>query len=252
MNLVLIGCGNMGHSILDLLESNNSVNRVIAIDPKFNEIINSGKVLKRSTLDRTIEYNDYIFILAVKPQMKDKLSIYHDINPIGFVSIMAGINIDQINQILGNNKKIARFMPNIAIQYGKSINFAFAEDKNFLKNIDDLFHNSGKTIWVNKEEEMHFGTIFAGCAPGYIAQILSTFVGVIDDYKMNLDSRTLIIDCILSGLEIIKRQPDLSLSDIMSKVASKGGVTQEIIDGLSSKEFKEIIKILLRAVLKNL
>ena len=123
MKIGFIGAGNMGSAIIKGLIRSDSLSEVeiniFDVDVKKSEEL--SKEYDVNSLQNEIEVSDIsdILILSVKPNIYN--SILEKIKDrIGeskiIVTIAAGINIENVEKIVGKDKKIVRLMPNTPAQ----------------------------------------------------------------------------------------------------------------------------------------
>ena len=119
MKTLLIGCGNLGKSLLKIWSESLGNKEVIVVQPS----LSAQRLFKED--DRIIFVSDIaniqkyfiadIVILALKPNNLEEFMIknsdYLD-NKI-IVSMLAGVSISRLNSYFSSPQKIVRMMPNI-------------------------------------------------------------------------------------------------------------------------------------------
>jgi len=118
-----------------------------------------------------VKYADWI-ILAVKPfQIKEILqSLQPHLNPERhvLVSVITGVWIKDIQEILGDEFTLFRAMPNTAIAIQQSITCickhnAHTEQVNY---VGDMFNQLGKTVFI-EEKLMDAATVLGACGTAF-------------------------------------------------------------------------------------
>lgn len=165
------------------------------------------------------------------------------------VSIAAGVSISFIENILGNDKKIVRVMPNTPalVGYGMSAlcgNSSISE--NDMKMICNMFSAVGKTIVV-PEEKMHAVTAVSGSGPAYIYMIIEALAdgGVLCGLSRS-EAYLLASQTVLGSAEMLLstgKHP----GELKDAVCSPGGTTIEAVAALEQKGLRSA---LIEAVLK--
>ena len=129
-----------------------------------------GVTVSNNNIDAA-EYARWI-ILAVKPfQVKEVLQklkgiIDHDIHQV--ISVMTGVWIKDLQEILGNKFTFFRAMPNTAIAIQQSITCICSANANVkqTKFVADLFSNLGKVVFI-EEKLMDAATVLGACGTAY-------------------------------------------------------------------------------------
>lgn len=127
MKIAVIGCGNMGmayvHSFVKQgIVNNNTLLLIEKLETKKKEleILNIGTVTNE--INHTISSYDYV-IIAVKPQdfttTASEVLKFRTKDQV-FISIMAGITISKIADLLETNK-VVRAMPNTPAQINMGV-----------------------------------------------------------------------------------------------------------------------------------
>src|SRR5690348_12549196 len=174
-NIAIIGGGNLGSAIAEGLISSGFAQPEQIIITKRNiatlEPLQQKGVQVSNDNIKAVSFADWV-ILAVKPfQIKD---ILQQLNPNlqagkhKLVSVITGIWIKDMQEILGNDFTLFRAMPNTAIAIRESITCicrynAINEDANYISN---LFNNLGKTVFI-EEKLMDADTVLGACGTAY-------------------------------------------------------------------------------------
>jgi len=257
----IIGCGNMGEAILAGWESKFKIvsekdgNRRRYIQKKYKiEVFKDNK--------RVIQSAD-IIIIAVKPQDIDE--VLNDIRnqtiiPLPFVplrqahpetrnqkliiSIAAGISTAYIERIIGQNPRVIRVMPNLAIKVKEGIScickgrYAKLGD---LLIAEKIFSKLGKTI-ILPERYLDIITAISGSGPGYIYFFLETIQNVAESLGLPKNiTHNLVIQTAKGAIDLAISSKE-SLEFLRKCVTSKGGTTQAAIEFMERKNFDKIIE----------
>ena len=240
--ILFIGCGNMGMAILDafmssdinleyhVIDKNLEQNPALTLYQNFNEI----KIIPD------------IVLIAVKPQsLKEIKQNLQDICNTStlIISVLAGTKCQTIANIVGDDHKITRVMPNIAAKNRNSTSSCFFnhnlldDEKIFIINLIKKF---GMCAVIDSEEDMHISTIINGGAIAYFALIIKyikesalTHSDSISEKEM----KNLIYNTYQNLLEL-----DLNEDDIISKICSKAGTTEAVINELKKQDLDKVIR----------
>jgi len=166
----IIGVGNMGGAIaLGLLKSGFVPASDIFVADRKESTLDKFKELGVNTFHDNLEavQNADVVIVAVKPYHIEGVinEIKAQLNPDKiFISIVAGVGIDDLGEMAGNDIPIFRVMPNTAIALQESLtcvsaNGNTAPHKDY---VVELFNKLGKTVEIG-EELMAAATVLSSC-----------------------------------------------------------------------------------------
>ena len=180
LKILLIGCGKMGSSLLEGIVKSDKFDGLVdviepAIQDSLKEDFKKSKVNFYSDIREnkdTINYD--LIIVATKPNIYEEIFnglknnlIINDKTLI--VSILAGIRISKIEEIVGSIP-IIRAMPNIAASVLEGMTALIGNkkitDKDIL-NVDLIFELIGEKIWLKNEAQMDSFTAISGSGPAY-------------------------------------------------------------------------------------
>jgi len=174
-NIAIIGGGNLGSAIAEgLISSGFAMPEQILITKRnianLEPLQQKGVQVSNDNV-AAINFADWV-ILAVKPfQIKDilqQLKPHLQAGKHKLVSVITGIWINDMQEILGNDFTLFRAMPNTAIAIRESITCicrynASNEDSDYISN---LFNNLGKTVFI-EEKLMDAATVLGACGTAY-------------------------------------------------------------------------------------
>jgi pyrroline-5-carboxylate reductase len=231
----IIGAGNMGMAIASRIKGK------ILLSDKNKRISNNISVAEGSD----------IIILAVKPQ--DIGDVLKEIRPYAgkklIISIAAGVTTLSIEKALSPKARVIRVMPNMPAMVGKGISaiscgrFAAPGD---LKSCLRIFSFLGEVIEV-KEKMMDAVTSVSGSGPGYyflFTHLLAKAAqasGFGKGLAMKLAKATFI------GAAELASESDLSMEELVKKVASKGGTTETALKVFQQEKLEAIVKKAVKA-----
>ena len=177
--IAIIGAGNLGTSLVKgLIESKvytpqNFIltRRNISKLSNFKEL---GCEIATSNIDAVTDAN--IVILAVLPQkineVLNELKGNIQENQL-IISLVSGVKVNNIQDILGSNMPIVRAMPNTAIAIRESMTCIATTNNwnNKLDEVEKLFKHVGETIVIN-EEQMTSATALCACGIAFFLRAI--------------------------------------------------------------------------------
>ena len=241
MKVLVIGAGNMGLTYAEGMANSPLLTkhklRIFDTDPKKIETLKQQpQFAVYDTLDDCLPKADLVFI-AVKPFHSEDL--FKIMKPMLndqqiFVSLMAGVTIETIQQKL-DKKKVVRTMPNLPAQVGKGVT-SYTESEEVSKiellMVRNLLDTTGTSIHVNTEKFIDASTGISGSGPAYVFYFMQSMLEAA--LKMGFseyDSKVLVSSTFEGAIELFN-QHDISPKSWIEKVASKGGTTQAAIDSM--------------------
>jgi len=176
MKLGAIGTGAMGSAILrGVIDKKVSkrIHFVEVFDDACKWLVADGHIRHKSINDMMKEVD--VVLLGVKPEsfsdvsdeLRESLSDRHTL-----VSILAGIRLARLRELLGEKGHITRVMPNLAALLGKSMSAVAGDTKEGLDTTRSLFEACGRTVEL-PESQMDNFTAIAGSGPAYFFLLMA-------------------------------------------------------------------------------
>ncbi|GHA45758.1 pyrroline-5-carboxylate reductase 2 [Salinimicrobium marinum] len=251
MKVLVIGAGNMGLTYAEGMASSALLNRkklkIFDVSPeKIISLKEMSLFNVYEKLEDCLPKADVVFI-AVKPYHSEEL--FEQMKPMVnndqiFVSLMAGVTIETIQESLGI-KKVVRTMPNLPAQVGKGVT-SYTESKEVsrveLLMIRNLLDTTGESIRVKNQNFIDASTGISGSGPAYVFYFMNSMLEAA--LKMGFsenDSKVLVSQTFEGAVELFNKN-DLSPTLWMDRVASKGGTTRAALDSMDDNNVKELIK----------
>lgn len=221
--------------------------RIYDIDPKKQESL--GKDPRFEVFDNLNDClpNADIVFIAVKPYHSDEL--FEEIKPMLnknqiFVSLMAGVTIESIQEKLGA-EKVIRAMPNLPAKVGKGVTSyteSEAVSKVELILIRSLLDTTGTSIHVDTENFIDASTGISGSGPAYVFYFMQSMLEAAKKMGFSdFDSKILVSNTFEGAIELFN-QNDISPKSWIDKVASKGGTTRAAIDSMEDNNVMQLIQ----------
>ncbi len=248
----VIGCGNMGSSIIEQIKAFYSI---YVFDKDKAKLKNLSQVHTANT-NRELAGLVDVILLAVKPQDFDYVldDIKDDSKEKLMISIAAGIDTAYIERKL-NAARVIRAMPNIGVKIGESVTSlckgSLTSDKD-LEYAKNLFEHFGNTK-VIAENMINAATAISGSGPAYIFYTYEEDLKKPD--KISDKTKNEIVERLKSAAMAVGFKSDMAIffavsttncsidlvkktkiapSDLRIQVTSKGGTTEAALEILKN------------------
>ena len=198
-----------------------------------------------------VKNSDIVFI-AVKPNQV--LGVLEEVKPFVtsdklIVSIAAGVNINKLETNLPNRTRVIRVMPNTPALVGEGMSgmvrgkYTGENDINFIK---DLLSTIGKCIVVDNESQIDIVTAISGSGPAFFYKVINEIARAGEKLGMDYDKALLLSIQTAIGSAKMAMNRDISMEQLISNVATKGGCTAVGVDCMNDnnteKLFYDVIK----------
>lgn len=242
--LAIIGGGNIGLALVEGLINSGKIDssQLIIANPSLTKVAHLKKHGVEITTDNRIAVKkaEWVF-LAVKPFVVDQvLSEISDlVKEKLIISLAAVVTIDKLRNRV-KNTEVIRIMPNMSISYNQGVIGLFAkglsgQDK---KHIRKLLTCLGLVVEVKKEKDLDVLTLLSGCGPAIVCQ----FIEIMANYgaSMGLSSKKGHILALqtFKGTALFLEKSGLSSEELIRSVATKGGITEAILNKLKQKDIQ--------------
>ena len=238
----IIGCGKMASAILDAwLKKSISPQDIYVDDPKPSKWLLKKKKHGLNINTKADVSFDYCFI-GVKPQSLDEIKLKLkglSKKNVTFVSMLAGIKINRLEDIIGKDESIVRIMPNLPAEILKGVT-AVKENKRVepkqSKNLALLLEAFGETVKFVEERKFDAVTAISGSGPAYIFLIaeLMTEVGI--NLGLSYDEAFKLVKHTIDGAGSLIVNSSLKPQKLRENVTSPGGTTHEALAVLMNKD----------------
>jgi pyrroline-5-carboxylate reductase len=237
--ILFIGGGNMAHAIISGSTNAGVLNTrgVGVVDPSkdrhalfdnpFTDIADAFAWV-RSHSGTTV-----IIVLAVKPQvlaqitepLREHIADLHE-KPL-VISILAGTQIQQIDNALNHTARIIRVMPNTPAQIALAMSAIAAGEHATdadIKIADSLFSSVGKAITI-PEDLMDAFTALAGSGPAYLFYLAEAMIEAAIQLGFDKQqAQTITRQTIFGSASLLNESPEMP-RQLREKVTSKKGTT---------------------------
>ena len=230
MRVGIIGYGSMGKMLLwkfseaakiakqDLFVSNRT-------ESKLEEAKDIAQVVSNKELASS---SDIVFVCVRPSDLKTVLEEIRDsINADAMlVSLNGSVSFESIRKVI--DIRTAKVIPSLTAEIGRSQTLVcfdkIVSDKTALK---DLLSCIGDVIEL-PENEMGMGSELVSCMPGFIASIFDVICKSAEGHTSI--PREQIVKMVLSTMSAtgdLMLQKEMSFEDVVTRVATKGGITEE-------------------------
>ena len=248
MKIGFIGGGNMAGAIANGVISSGlcAENDITVCDINKDCLKKYPKGVYTSQNNADALFGDYI-VLAVKPfilaGVLEEIKNY-DIKNKVFVSIVAGVSVEEIKSILGKSIKVVRVMPNTPAQVGEGMTVVAKPDESVsdteLFDVIKIFDAVGKTE-VMAESMINTVTGVSGSSPAYVFMMIEAMAdaGVMGGIPREASYR-LAAQSVLGSAKMVLdtgKHP----GELKDMVCSPKGTTIEAVAELEARGFRSAI-----------
>ena len=251
----IIGVGNMGGAIaVALLKSGFVPAADIFVSDRKESTLNELKELGVTTYQDNLAAvkNADVVIVAVKPyhiegvinEIKSQLS-----SSKIFISIVAGVGIDELGEMAGKDIPIFRVMPNTAIALQESLTCISANGNtdSYKEYVVELFNKLGKTVEIG-EELMAAATVLSSCGIAFALRYIRAAMQGGIEIGFGAEMAQFITAQTVKGATELVLQSGNHPEREIDKVTTPRGVT---ITGLNEMEHKGFSSSLIQGVLAS-
>ena len=230
MRVGIIGYGSMGKMLLwKFSEAAKIAKQDLFVSNRTESKLEDAKDIAQVVSNKELASSSDIVFVCVRPSdLKTVLEEIRDsINADALlVSLNGSVSFESIRKVI--DIRTAKVIPSLTAEIGRSQTLlCFDErvsDKNALK---DLLSCIGDVIEL-PENEMGMGSELVSCMPGFIASIFDVICKSAEGHTSI--PREQIVKMVLSTMSAtgeLMLQKEMSFEDVVTRVATKGGITEE-------------------------
>lgn len=253
--IAIIGCGNLGLSILNgLLAQSTPPSNIIATKRNVQSISYLKEKGVHITNDNAeaIEASELI-IVALKPYtildvLKD---VQHAFDPQKhiLVSLATGISVEQLATTINSSIPIFRAMPNTGADVGMSMTCicSNSSDAEKVELVTECFDSIGKTIHID-EKLMDSATVLGACGVAYVLRFMRAMIQ--GGIQIGFDAKTAsdIVSHTVQGAAQLLIQNGQHPEYEIDKVTTPRGCT---IAGLNEMEHNGMSSALIKGIVTS-
>ncbi|WP_019616254.1 pyrroline-5-carboxylate reductase [Psychromonas ossibalaenae] len=251
--ITFIGAGNMAGSIISgLIQHGYPADFICACDPTIENTqkLSTLHAVKGSQNNAASADWSNVVVLAVKPQIMGTVCQALAEQGVDFsnklvISIAAGISVQRLQSLLGEDTAVIRTMPNTPALLQKGMTGLFAsaqvntEDRIFA---GELMQAVGETVWVEDETMINAVIAASGSAPAYFFLFMEAMQAKAVEMGFDQEqARLLVLQSALGSAEMVKQNPDINLATLRENVTSKGGTTAEALRTFYELDLSETV-----------
>jgi pyrroline-5-carboxylate reductase len=254
--IAIIGGGNLGSAIAEglinsgfiqphnITVTKRNVETLLHLQVKGVNISNDN--------NQAVENADYV-ILAIKPfQIKEvlvKLKPSLKVNQHVLVSVVTGVWVKEMQDLLGNEFAIFRAMPNTAIAIQQSMTCISENNasKEQIQFVTDVFNQLGKTVFI-EEKLMDAATVLAACGTAYAMRYIRANIQGGIEIGFSAAVASLIAAQTVKGAAELLLQKNTHPEQEIDKVTTPKGCT---IAGLNEMEHQGFSSSLIKGVITS-
>jgi pyrroline-5-carboxylate reductase len=254
--IAIIGGGNLGSAIAEgLIAASFTQPQNIIVTKRNVTTLDSLKekgVVVTSNNAAAVAQSNYI-ILAVKPfqikEILEQLKPSLNAQQHTLVSVITGVWIKDIQEIVGSDFTIYRAMPNTAIAIQQSMTCicstnATDESNQFISN---LFNQLGKTVFI-EEKLIDAATVLAACGTAYAMRFIRANIQGGIEIGFSAQVASLIAAQTVKGAAELLLQKNTHPEQEIDKVTTPKGCT---IAGLNEMEHQGFSSSLIKGIVTS-
>lgn len=254
-SILLLGCGNLGKTLLHgwlQPEAEATKVRITVVQPSlsaqslFVPFYPSHVSFVSTPQSLPPSFMPDVVVIAVKPQkIPEVLPEYLPLLEKALViSLAAGVSVESLRTYMGENDKVVRLMPTVAMAVGESVTLAFAppssppgsrqglwQQSPSLQNfVETLFQKTGSLTWLEQEAAFDLLSPLSGSGPAYFFLMAEILVEcVVKDFGVSEALARELIQKTLKGSALLAEK-ERNFGKLALSVASKGGITEKALE----------------------
>ncbi len=254
--IAIIGGGNLGSAIAEgLINSGFVLPQQLTVTKRNLETIQhlAEKGVTISNDNMSAVSNAQWIILAIKPfQIKEVLQ---QIQPVlnkdqhAIVSVVTGVWIKDIQEIIGNAFPLFRAMPNTAIAIQESMTCICATNASEAQNafVREAFNQLGKSVFI-EEKLMDAATVLGACGTAYAMRYIRANIQGGIEIGFSAKVASLIAAQTVKGAAELLLQKNTHPEQEIDKVTTPKGCT---IAGLNEMEHQGFSSSLIKGIVTS-
>jgi pyrroline-5-carboxylate reductase len=252
--IAIIGCGNLGISILNgLLKEPSIIPSNITVTRRNEKQLESFQETGIHITSDNIQAvkNSELLIVALKPynilEVLEELNPYIDPEKHILASLATGISIEKIKQVITSPVPIFRAMPNTAADVGVSMTCIASNSKNgdSINTVKQCFNSIGNSIVID-EALMDSATVLGACGIAYVLRFIRGMIQ--GGIEIGFDAQTaseIVTHTVKGAAELLiqrKQHPEFEIDKVTTpKGCTIAGLNEMEHNGFSSALIKGIV-----------
>jgi pyrroline-5-carboxylate reductase len=243
--IAFIGGGNMASAIIGgLLKSGRSPGDILVLEPSADQRSRLQRDLQVITLEApgSVLQRAGLVVWAIKPQ-SFKAAAEANLAHIGHAlqfSVMAGIRSEDLAKALGT-QRVVRSMPNTPALIGQGIAGLYARPAVTAaerKEVEAVLAPTGRTLWVEAEEQLDAVTALSGSGPAYVFYFVEAMMEAAVEMGLSAEQGKQLALATFSGASALAQASPETPAVLRERVTSKGGTTYAALTSLEASGVK--------------
>ena len=252
MIIGFIGTGNMGGAILEGFASSKASEGCKLLAYNLNTehsdwaVERTGGRCEIAGSNREVCNRADVLIMGVKPQVIDAVlneikDVFAENKDRILVSMAAGISIDHICSIIGQDAKVVRIMPNTPALVGEAMTAvtrnSHVDDEEFYR-VKEIFDSIGEAEEID-EKLIDCVIGVSGSSPAYTYMYIEALVNAAVANGMDAEkARIFAAQAVLGAAKMVLESKE-SIEQLRINVCSPGGTTIEAVNKLFENGFMD-------------
>lgn len=230
MRVGIIGYGSMGKMLLWKFSTAGNIGKdsLFASNRTIEKLEEAKEIAQIVTNTDLASKADIVFVCVRPADLKAVLSEIKDsINPDALlVSLNGSVSFESIKRVI--DCRTAKVIPSLTAEIGRSQTLVCFNDKVTDKDtLKNLLSCIGDVIEL-PENEMGIGSELVSCMPGFIASIFDVICKSAEGHtSIPKDQIVKMVLSTMSATGDLMLQKEMSFEDVVTRVATKGGITEE-------------------------
>jgi pyrroline-5-carboxylate reductase len=248
----IIGCGNLGTSILQGVIGDDENVSVIASRRSIEAIqyLQQDRVEVTSDNEYLIANSDMLIVTlkpyTILPFIKEHAHLLEERHVL--VSAATGITINELNSAGPNAGSVFRVMPNTAAAVDESITAICGEgDKDAVESVESVFKGIGQVVHL-KEQLMEAATILGACGVAYVLRFMRAMIQGGIEVGFDAKTATQIVAQTMKGASELVIKNGTHPEEEIDKVTTPKGCT---IVGLNEMEHAGFSSSLIKGIVSS-
>lgn len=254
MTIGIVGCGNLGLSLLNGIRQNDGGVKIIGsrrniAELQKMEIPNTEFTTSNADL---IKESD-IIIIALKPynvlSFLEEHKHYFDAERHTVISAASEITMEEMGEVIGKDFDIFRAMPNTAASVNESITAICIKNDHLNRKdtVQELFNALGQTIIID-EKLMESATILGACGVAYVLRFMRAMIQGGIEVGFDAKTATRIVSQTVKGAAELIIQNGTHPEEEIDRVTTPKGCT---IVGLNEMEHSGFSSALIKGIVAS-
>ncbi len=177
-----------------------------------------------------------LVVWAVKPQIFAEASLLAApfVGTALQLSVMAGVTSSRIAAAVGS-ERVVRAMPNTPALIGQGIAGLYARaavSELDRAEVEAVLAPTGRTLWVDREEQLDVVTALSGSGPAYFFYVVEAMTEAAVELGLPLSQARELALATCGGAAALALQSGEPLATLRERVTSKGGTTHAALESL--------------------